>query len=262
MSRQRYDLHAILIGDVREGREPAEMLLAAQTVLERRGLRAGIIPLIDRKDRTSPVLPALGAAVRRGGLALIEAAEERLWCRLAIVAGLPLLMGSTATLPPVTARQALVLVTDGVLDREGQPRFDVAATAGLIGARIAGEQVWCPADGHIRRQLQEAGLTSLLHPDDWPPAIDAAAWRVARAAPAGRRIVLGHAIGHGIDLPGPDRASLLKRYPPTDGLSMRLHGPEAELRKMVEPLPPGWQIIPTTMAGPRRFLARLDFFLL
>lgn len=104
MSRQRYDLDAILIGDVREGREPAEMLLAAQTVLERRGLRAGIIPLVDRKDRTSPVLPALAAAVRRGGLALIEAAEERLWCRLAIVAGLPLLMGSAATLPPVTAR--------------------------------------------------------------------------------------------------------------------------------------------------------------
>ena len=261
MLRQPYDLDAILIGDVREGREAAEMLLAAGTVLARRGHSVGIVPLADRKDRTGVVLQGLVAAVRRGSLCLIEGSEQRLWCRLAIVAGAPLLAGAAATLPPITARQALVLVTETVLDRQGKPRFDLAATTGIIGTQLATEQHWCPADLYIRRQLQEAGLTALLHPEDWPPALDVPAWRLPRAAPAGRRAVLGHAVGRGTDPLGPDRASILKRYPAGDGLPLRLHGAEDELLKALDPLPAGWQIVPPAMAFTRRFLARLDFFL-
>ena len=262
MLRQPYDLDAILIGDVREGREAAEMLLAAGTVLARRGHSVGIVPLADHKDRTGVVLPGLAAAVRRGSLILIEESEQRHWCRLAIVAGAPLLAGAAASLPPITARQALVLVTETVLDRQGKPRFDLSATAGLVSTQIATEQHWCPADPYIRRQLQEAGLTALLHPEDWPPALDVPAWRLPRAAPAGRRAVLGHAVGRGIDPLGPDRASILKRYPAGEGLPLRLHGAEDELLKALDPLPAGWQIVPPAMAGARRFLARLDFFLL
>jgi hypothetical protein len=88
------------------------------------------------------------------------------------------------------------------------------------------------------------------------------AWRLPRAAPAGRRAVLGHAVGRGIDPPGPDRASILKRYPASEGLPLRLHGAETELLKALDPLPAGWQIMPPAMAGTRRFLDRLDFFLL
>lgn len=262
MLRQRYDLDAVLIGDVREGREAAEMLLAVQGVLERCRLRAGIVPLIDRRDRTGTVLAGLEAARQRGALELIETGGEALRCRVAVLAGVPLLLGAAPALPAITARQALVLVTDSVLDREGRQRLDLAATTGLIGGRIAADQLWCPADAHLRRQLQEAGLSPLLHPEDWPPTVDLAAWRSARAEPAGRRIILGHAVGRGIEPPGPDRASVLKRYPPAPDLGFRLHGPEGELRKALEPLPPGWHIVPAGMAAPRRFLARLDFFLL
>ena len=139
--------------------------------------------------------PGPAAALRRGSLSLIEESEQRHWCRLAIVAGAPLLAGAAASLPPITARQALVLVTETVLDRQAKPRFDLAATASLISTQIATEQLWCPADPYIRRQLQEAGLTALLHLEDWPPALDVPAWRLSRAAPSGRRAVLGHAVG-------------------------------------------------------------------
>ena len=211
-------------GDVREGREAAEMLHAAATVLAQRGLSVGVVPLLDRKDRTAVVLPGLAAALRSGALSLIEASVERLWCRLAIVAGAPLLAAAAPTLPKVTARQALVLVTETVLDRQGKPRFDIAGTAGLVGAQIATEQHWCPA-----RPLYPQAA-----PGGWPQRPHPPRRLAARGRPAG----LAVAASSTRRTPGRAGPCGRTRYRPP-GPRPRQH-PEALPRKRGPAASPAW----------------------
>ena len=69
------------------------------------------------------------------------------------------------------------------------------------------------------------------------------------------------AVGRGVDALGPDRASILKRYLRARACRSACTAPRTSCC-MLDPLPAGWQIVPPAMAGARRFLARLDFFLL
>ena len=256
----RHDFDLVLAGDFRGQGEAVETMASHLASLAGRQLEIGLLWIRDPAiPASTPLAPRLARLVREHSAVPIAPDCEAPSCRLALLYTPRLLADPSIALPTLRADHALVVLAEPLQDGRG-PLFDPGAAATAIEHRLARRQTWCPAGPAIRRHYLEHGRGVALHEADLPPLEPLAAWRIARRASARQRPILGRMLRPGDDrLPG-SRDALLQAHPDAADLAMRFLGGEPALAKLVQPLPKGWEIAAPDAVLPRRFLARLDFY--
>ena len=257
----RHDFDFVLAGDFRGHGEAVETMASHLASLAGLQLEIGLLWLRDPAlPAASPVAPRLARLVREHSAVPIPPDGEAPSCKLALIYAPRLLTDPKVALPTLRADHALVLPCEPLLDGR-RPLFDPGAAATAIERRLARRQTWCPTGPALRRHYLEHGQGVALHEADLPPLEPIAAWRTARRPPVGRRPVLGRMLRPGDDRLPAAREALLQAHPDAPDLELRFLGGEAALAKLAQPLPRGWQLAGPEAVLPRRFLARLDFYL-
>ncbi len=255
-----HDFDVVLAGDFRAAGEVAETMAAHLEILSTTALDVGLIWLRD------PALTAASALhdrvadlIRRHAAVPIEPDADALSAAVLLLYEPRLLVAALPGLPRLRADRTLVVLTQPLMRRDG-PSYDVDAAANAIGERLSRRQLWCPATPLIRTQYREHARGLALDPEDLSPCEPIAAWRTQRLASGRRHPVLGRIIRYDDDRLPTTRERLLEAYPAEPDVEMRFLGGEVLLRERVKPLPSTWQLQSAEMAGPKRFLARLDAY--
>jgi UDP:flavonoid glycosyltransferase YjiC (YdhE family) len=257
---QHHDFDLVLAGDFRARGEVAETMASHLAALAGLELRLGLLWLRDPAlAPTAPVHGRIAALARRHAAVPIEAEAAALSCRLLLLYEPRLVAQAFAAAPTLRADATLVVLCQPLLAR-GRPLYDVAAAAEALTARVGGRHSWCPATPQIRAQYAGHAAGLPLDPEDLPPFEPVSAWRTARPERPGRSTVLGRILRFDDDrLPG-KAATLLAACPAEPDMEIRFLGGGRALAERVKPLPGNWRLLEAGAVSPRRFLARLDFY--
>lgn len=259
--RHRYDI--AYIGDFRHC-DDATSLVADEIAAQ---ARAGYSTLLVQADGPGlpgnpPIRPAIRACVARGEAAVLDGSAAEVSARLGILHDPISFAFAGEAHARLRLERAVAVVNAPVFDSAGAGRFDPARMAEAAEARLGTPIEWAPAWPHVRRQLRKLANGPALLDLDWSPVIDARRWTSRRSGPRGRVPAAGRH-SRPEERFWPDAfGDLLKCYPVSDSLDVKLLGvPARLLRPFSGHMPGNWTLYEFDSLAPERFLRSIDFFL-
>ncbi len=259
--RRRYDV--AYIGDFRST-DDATAHVADEIAAH---ARAGYSTLLVQVNAPAlrgnpPIRPAIRACTARGEASVCDPSSSDVQARLAILHDPISLAVARETGLKLRLERAVLVVNSPVFDAAGTARFNPAQTADAAQARLGCPVDWASAWPQVRQQFLKLANAPALLGFDWSPVIDRSRWSGERTGARGRVPVVGRH-SRPEDRFWPDEfADLLKVYPLSDTLDIKLLGvPARLLRPFAGHIPSNWTLYDFDALAPERFLRSIDFFL-
>ncbi len=259
--RARYDV--AYFGDFRHSDDATALVAEEIAAHARAGYSTVLVQIASPGLRGNPpIRPAIRACVARGEAVIRESSAPPAQARLGMLHDPIAPAFATEAKPEIELERSLFVVNTPVFDTDGSPRFDPSRTAERLHDWLACPIEWAPAWPQVRRQLLKLSGAPSLFASDWLPVIDPAPWAVERASPRGRVPTVGRH-SRPEDRFWPDEfGDLLRVYPVSDTVDVKLLGlPARLLRPFSGHLPGNWTLFEFDSVAPERFLGSIDFYL-
>ena len=198
------------------------------------------------------------AACLRQGLADLAHDDVPLTVNLLVIRQPRIFTSEPTPVPVVRAERTVLVLNQPPGDERDPERYYRFAEIRQRVERLFGTEVsWAPISPRVRAQVLAVAPDATLA-DDWHEIIDVAQWRCERTA--NQVPVIGR---HG--RPDPvkwprDPAELLRAYPESDQIRVRILGGGEIAVQRLGRRPPTWDVVEFGAEEPRDFLGTLDFF--
>lgn len=259
--RRRYDV--AYIGDFRSS-DDAVAEVAEEIATHAHAGYSTLLVQINAPDLRGnpPIRPAIRACVARGEASVCDPSTADVLARMAVLHDPISLALKGEMRPKVRPERAVFVVNSPVFDAAGAARFDPAKTADAVRAWLGCPVEWAAAWPQVRQQFLKLANAPALLGFDWSPVIDRSRWSAARARPRGRVPVVGRHSRPEERFWPDEFADLLRAYPLSDTLDIKLLGVPARLLWPFSGyIPSNWTLYDFDALAPERFLQSIDFFL-
>ncbi len=259
--RPRYDV--AYIGDFRYSDDAAALIAEEIAAHARTGYSTILVQTNAVALRGNPpIRPAIRACVARSEASVCDSSTTDVQARIGVLHDPISLTFATEPRPKLRLDRALFVVNSPVFDTAGTARFNPSKTANEVQAWLDCPVEWAPAWPQVRQQFMKLANAPSVLGFDWSPVIDLSRWSAERAGPRGRVPVVGRH-SRPEDRFWPDEfGDLLRVYPVSDTLDVKLLGVP---RKLLKPFsghqPSNWTLYDFDSVAPERFLGSIDFFL-